>query len=346
MAREFDIQPINALPESTDQEINSGQIIIVTGGRAKRAPSLRMKGAKGDTGDSAYLRNTSTYIQWKLGVNGSWQNLISIADITGPKGEKPLFRTSAIGIEYKYENEPETAYRLLISVDVLKLKFTDLTTEQKDELTLHFNDLTEEQIKELQQPAIDAAESISILEESLKENEQERAEGEALRRENEETRNSNETARQSAEAIRGTNETARISTEERRVTAEETRVEAEEKRVIAETSRATAETLREENETLRHENTATAIENADQATNRLNTLSDHRDEIRDSCWWRWDEATETYVNTGEKARGDVMYATFEVNTSSGELTMITPDGYNGPVFDLDTEGNINVLINE
>ncbi len=343
MAQEFDIVPINTLIEANDSEISNGQILIVTGNRAKRAPSLKMKGAKGDKGDNAYLRNTGTYVQWRLGLNGVWQNLISITDITGPKGEKPIFKTTSVGIEYKYENEPDTAFKLLIPYDVLKLKFTDLTAGQKDELTLHYSDLTQDQIKELQQPAIDAAEEISQLQQVLEEREEGRVAAESIREENEATRKVNETARKSAETKRVNKETDRNTAEEGRVTAETARVEVEKLRVTAETDRETAEITREENEEARQANTASALESAIKATDRLKTLSDHRDEIRDGFWWHWNEEAEEYENTGEKAKGDVMLATFIVDFSAGELIMRTPDGYNGPQFVI-KEGNLIVMI--
>lgn len=39
------------------------------------------------------------------------------------------------------------------------------------------------------------------------------------------------------------------------------------------------------------------------AISRLNNLSEHRDEIRDGYWWRWNEETEDWYNTGEIAQG-------------------------------------------
>lgn len=81
-------------------------------------------------------------------------------------------------------------------------------------------------------------------------------------------------------------------------------------------------------------NAETATGSAQNAADRLNSLSDHRDEIRNGFWWRWNEETGEYENTGEKAKGDVMFATFEV-TEDGTLIMTTPDGYNGPVFSLE-----------
>lgn len=56
--------------------------------------------------------------------------------------------------------------------------------------------------------------------------------------------------------------------------------------------------------------------------------------IQNDTWWVWNAETGQYEDTGESARGDVMYATFAVDPLTGLLTMTTPDGYSGPVFSL------------
>lgn len=65
--------------------------------------------------------------------------------------------------------------------------------------------------------------------------------------------------------------------------------------------------------------------------------------IQNDTWWTWDAEQGEYVDTGESARGDVMYATFEINMDTGELVMYTPDGYTGPVFSL-SDGFLEVTI--
>lgn len=56
--------------------------------------------------------------------------------------------------------------------------------------------------------------------------------------------------------------------------------------------------------------------------------------IQNDTWWTWDADEQKYVDTGESARGDVMYATFSIDPETGLLTMTTPDGYTGPVFSI------------
>lgn len=105
---------------------------------------------KGVDGREVFLQvnQDKTYIQWRY-TDGNWQNLVALSDLKGAAGDTPVFRTGSTGIEWKYQSEEDTAYRVLVPYDDLKLKFSDLTPEQKDELKLHFSDLTEEDKAEL-----------------------------------------------------------------------------------------------------------------------------------------------------------------------------------------------------
>lgn len=66
--------------------------------------------------------------------------------------------------------------------------------------------------------------------------------------------------------------------------------------------------------------------------------------IQGGTWWTWNADIGSYEDTEEPARGDVMYATFNINPETGMLTMITPDEYMGPVFEL-KNGYLEVKIN-
>ena len=54
--------------------------------------------------------------------------------------------------------------------------------------------------------------------------------------------------------------------------------------------------------------------------------------IQNGTWWIWNASTQQYEDTGEAVRGNVMFATFDVDPQTGELTMSTPDEYQGPQF--------------
>lgn len=125
---------------------------------------------------------------------------------------------------------------------------------------------------------------------------------------------------------------------------------ADNARVELETIKAnTKEATKDANDAARLANDKAAHANsqgvlAGKAADRLNALSDHRDEIRDGYWWRWDETTGEWRNTGEIAKGNVMYATFDVDPVTGELSMYTDGEYAGADFELDDKGCLLVII--
>ena len=90
--------------------------------------------------------------------------------------------------------------------------------------------------------------------------------------------------------------------------------------------------------------TATAATtSATAAATRLNTLCDNRDKVVDGYWWHYNESTKEYESTGEIAKGNVMYATFNV-TDEARLTMTTDEEYTGAAFALDEHGVLTVTI--
>ena len=91
---------------------------------------------------------------------------------------------------------------------------------------------------------------------------------------------------------------------------------------------------------------ANAAESATEAAESAQTAQEYSSKppiIQNDTWWTWDAEQGEYVDTGEAARGDVMYATFEIDMDTGELVMYTPDGYTGPVFSL-ADGFLEVTI--
>ena len=89
-----------------------------------------------------------------------------------------------------------------------------------------------------------------------------------------------------------------------------------------------------------------AAESATEAAESAQTAQEYSGKppiIQNDTWWTWNAETGEYVDTGEAARGDVMYATFEIDMDTGELVMYTPDGYTGPAFSL-ADGFLEVTI--
>lgn len=153
-----------------------------------------------------------------------------------------------------------------------------------------------------------------------------------------------ELARQEAELGRAEAESGRERSETARAGNETVRIENERLRWEKEKDREASEEIRQRREDDRERDTTAALLNAATAIGRLDALSDHRDEIRDGYWWRWDEETGEWYDTGEKARGDVMYATFDVDPATGELSMYTDPGYAGANFEVDENGFLSVII--
>lgn len=66
--------------------------------------------------------------------------------------------------------------------------------------------------------------------------------------------------------------------------------------------------------------------------------------IQDGSWWTWNATTQEYEDTGEAARGNLMYATFFLDPVSGELYMFTDNEYTGPSFRLNG-ADLEVVLN-
>lgn len=89
-----------------------------------------------------------------------------------------------------------------------------------------------------------------------------------------------------------------------------------------------------------------AATSADEAAKSAETAKEYSGKppiIQNDTWWTWDAETQQYVDTGENAKGDVMYATFEVDPETGMLTMYTPEQYDGPSFAI-VDGHLEVTI--
>lgn len=65
--------------------------------------------------------------------------------------------------------------------------------------------------------------------------------------------------------------------------------------------------------------------------------------IQEGRWWTWNATLQKYVDTGEAARGNLMYATFAIDPATGELWMYTDEEYTGPTFRL-INGDLEVVL--
>ena len=136
---------------------------------------------------------------WQISYDGG-KTYAVILDNNGMKvsarGDKVMLRLAETGIEYRYESEPDTKYRLLVPIDNLLVNFDNLTDAQIEKLKLHFSDLTESDIKELQRPAEETIARLEQIEQTILGEETERQNAESSRNQAELSREEAEQKRQ------------------------------------------------------------------------------------------------------------------------------------------------------
>lgn len=150
-----------------------------------------------------------------------------------------------------------------------------------------------------------------------------------------EVKSATDKVRQDTDKIRS--ETLLVKDATDKVRTETDKVRSDTLVVKNETDKVRQDTDKVREDTLKvKEGAENATSDATNAADRLNALSDHRDEIRDGYWWRWNEETGEWYNTGEIAKGNVMYATFDVDENN-DLYMYTDEEYTGAGFVVDDE---------
>lgn len=187
-----------------------------------------------------------------IGEDGKWK--IGGVD-TGvyAEGKTPEFRKTGSGVEFKYTTDDDTAWKMLVSYDELRLKYEYLTPEQIASLKLKYEDLTPEDIAELQRPANDMIAVLEATEKEVSQAESARVSAEEGRVSAELQRSDAEAGREEAERQRAEAELLRAESELRREASESQRVSSEQERVTAEEGRAAAESERTASEQRRQE---------------------------------------------------------------------------------------------
>jgi hypothetical protein len=222
----------------------------------------------------------------------------------GHNGENPQLRFTESGIEWKYVSGTE--YNLLVPIDSIKLKFSDLTVAD---------------IEELQQPAQEAIESANTAAELATAKATLANQAASLASEAASLANAKATEANTAK------ENANIAAENTAATIEN--VES----ATASANDAAATASQAAQEAAQAAETAEAvIENANAATDRMIEIANHRDKIIDGEWWHWNEDTEQYENTGETAKGNVLYALLEIDPETGILYQAVDSEYQGAEF--------------
>lgn len=144
------------------EEVNSLQGITTlpvfqVSGAAYKLVRVAVSILHGVDGKEVYMQSTKTHLQWRW-TDGMWNNLIAWAELKGDSGDTPVFRTGSSGIEWKYESEEEAAWKVLVTFEVLKLKFSDLTDKQ---ITAFWQAIPEDVLALFQKPATEAAAEVA-----------------------------------------------------------------------------------------------------------------------------------------------------------------------------------------
>lgn len=88
------------------------------------------------------------------------------------------------------------------------------------------------------------------------------------------------------------------------------------------------------------------------AIDRAHEIADHPTKVgEDNYVYHYNEKTKQYNKTdiyvkGDKGdKGNLLYATFEMDTTTGHLNMVVPEDYSGPAFELNENGELIAIIN-
>lgn len=254
---------------------------------------------KGIDGREVELQVNSgkTRLEWRyVGVAGSdlqpteWRTLIDMSLLKGETGDTPALRYNTAGLEWKYQSEADTAWKLLIPLSDIVFGWEDMTDEAIADL---WSKIPADVLADFQAPATEAAAEV-------------RSDMDAIQAEYA-TLSGQVNA---AEAARVTAETARATAEADRASAEGTRQQQEQDR---QTNTATAIS----NAETATANAITAKQDADAAADLATEAASAADASRLAI-----EANEQARQTAETARAteEGKRATAETARASAEST--------------------------
>ena len=120
----------------------------------------------------------------------------------------------------------------------------------------------------------------------------------------------------------------------------------------ASTEEITQDTLQAiTNANLATQNTIEAINSANIATVSASNaaalateVAEHPDKIVEDYWWKWNIGTKEYEDTGIKAKGDVQYTTFYLDSETGILSQTFDTDLQNTTFSL-VSGSLILEIN-
>lgn len=111
---------------------------IMQQGAVLKLVRVAMNLLKGVDGKNIELTSTSDAIQWRVEGDTSWKNLVMLSSLKGDKGsagDPVVLRKSATGIDWKYSKDPDSEWQNIVSIEDIKLRYSDLSAADKSELT-------------------------------------------------------------------------------------------------------------------------------------------------------------------------------------------------------------------
>ena len=236
----------------------------------------------------------SAYEVWKDEGNVGTVNDF-FASLRGKTGDNICLRKTITGIEWKLSSQPDTDYQLLVTIDELKL---------------HFSDLTAADIVALQKPATDAADALTIYVQQKEvvltqlEQDTESARQNAITA----TTNADQATTAATSAATAANlatsaaETATTDAIAAAASANQSATEANTAKDSANAAATSANDAADAaNQAASDANAAT--QSTTSAATNAEELNANQSKIVAGEWWAYDLVTHAYVNTGLPARG-------------------------------------------
>lgn len=215
--------------------------------------------------------------------------------LKGETGDNVCLRKTTTGIEWKLSSQPDTDYQLLVTIDELKL---------------HFSDLSAADIAVLQKPATDVADALTIYvqqkDQALTQLQQdtESARQDAITA----TTNAEQATTAATSAANAANQ-ATTDANNAKTTADQATVAADQATINANSAKDAANVAAGlANSAADAANQATidataATQSATTAVTKAEELNANQPKIVNGEWWVYDLVAHAYINTGLPARG-------------------------------------------
>lgn len=278
---ELQIIHANLLPAASTVS-DADMILIIQGGRPKRALPSSMKG---DKGDNVYLSLSDTHIIWKIGQYGEWMNLISFEKIQEPAkaatdaaNSAALSANTAAGKANTATTSANNAAKSANAAAASANAAADRVDESITEITAE------------KQAALDAAAKANT------------AAGDANKA--------------TALAIEATGKANTATANAIKAETSANNAASAASNAASAAVNAAAEATSATNQTVK------ATTAANNAAAYANEMADHQPIIgEDGYWYRWDAEQDVYVKTDDYAKGGADYPVFGLDVETMNVTV-------------------------